>query len=155
MGLQIRVRHALGERVIELPDRMAEEPVIVGRASNAEVSVPSVTVAPKHCVLFIHEGHWAVQDLGAGGGTYVNGEPALEARFLQIGDVITVGTDASAPTIEVDPAVAAEGRTGFAGTGLPHLQAQEAAPGYGAFAPAAVPAMVPGPMYGAPGYAAP
>ena len=49
MGLQIRVRHALGQRVIELPDRAVDRPLVVGRAANAEVQVPSVTVAPKHC----------------------------------------------------------------------------------------------------------
>src|SRR4051794_18913214 len=40
MGLQIRVRHALGERVIELPDRTVDEPLVVGRASTAEIQVP-------------------------------------------------------------------------------------------------------------------
>ncbi|QOV90087.1 FHA domain-containing protein [Humisphaera borealis] len=145
MGLQIRVRHALGERVLELPDRTVDEPVVVGRASSAEVQVPWVTVAPKHCVLFIHEGHWAVQDLGAGAGTFVNREQVVGARLLQIGDMIQVGPEAGAPTIEVDPAAAAEGRTGYAGTGLPHMQQQAVASGYGSYQASG--------SYGRPGYA--
>jgi hypothetical protein len=159
MGLQIRVRHPLGERVIELPDRTIDEPLVVGRAATAEIQVPSVTVAPKHCVLFIHEGHWAVQDLGAGAGTFVNHEPVSGARFLQIGDTISVGGDGNAPTIEIDPAAAAEGRTGFAGTG-PAVQAA-VMPTYGAYAvPAAPMAPMSQPAYGyaqpahAPQYAA-
>jgi hypothetical protein len=154
MGLQIRVRHQLGERVIELPDRTVDAPLVVGRAATVEVQVPSVTVAPKHCVLFIHEGHWAVQDLGAGSGTFVNHEPVDGARFLQIGDVISVGGDSNAPTIEVDPAAAAEGRTGFAGTGLPQMA--PVAPAYGAYAaPVAAPFAAPAYGYATPVAAAP
>lgn len=132
MGLQIRVRHALGERVMELPDRTIDEPLTVGRSTIAEVQMPSVTVAPRHCVLFIHDGHWVVQDLGAGVGTLVNGRPVREATLLSIGDVITVGGANGSPTIEVDPLAAAEGRTGYAGSGLPHLQEPESA-GYSAY----------------------
>src|SRR5436305_943065 len=103
------------------------------------------------CVLFIHEGHWAVQDLGAGSGTFVNHEPVSGARFLQIGDVISIGGDGNAPTIEVDPAAAAEGRTGFAGNGM--AQVAQAVPAYGAYAiPAAPMAPMSQPAYD---YAAP
>lgn len=155
MGLQIRVKHALGVRVMELPDRTVDEPVVVGRASTAEVQVPWVTVAPKHCVLFIHEGHWAVQDLGAGAGTFVNGEPVEGARLLQIGDVIQVGPESGAPTIEVDPAAAAEGRHGYAGSGL---LATAPAAGYGNYAAAGSSYAAPSgyaAQYGSAGYAAP
>lgn len=133
MGLQVRVRHALGERLVELPDRTVENPIIVGRAAGSEVQVPSVSVAPKHCALFRHEGHWVVQDIGGTTGTYVNGEPVEQATLLQIGDVITVGTESAAPVIEVDPAGVAEGRTGYAGDELPAdpgaAYAQQAVPG--------------------------
>src|SRR5690349_5877198 len=115
MGLQVRVRHALGERLMELPDRTVEQPILVGRAGGCEVQVPSVSVAPKHCALFRHDGHWVVQDVGGTTGTYVNGHPVSDPAVLQIGDVISIGSEAAAPTIEVDPAAAAEGRHGWAG----------------------------------------
>jgi len=113
MGLQIRIRHALGQRVIELPERTAEDPIVVGRSGSALVQIPSVTVAPRHCVLFVHEGHWAVQELQTG-TILINGQPVDGASLLQIGDVIQIGQDAGA-TIEVDPGAAAQGHTGYAG----------------------------------------
>src|SRR4051794_6100779 len=115
MPLQIRVRHALGERLMDLPDRTVEGPAIVGRSSACDVQMPSVNVAPRHCALFRHEGRWAVQDLGGTTGTFIKGKPVTGPTFLHVGDVITVGSESTPPTIEVDPAAAAEGRTGWAG----------------------------------------
>ena len=73
-----------------------------------EVQVPSVSVAARHCVLFRYEGRWAVQDVQAASGegtsgTFVNGQQVMDPVMLQIGDIISVGTEVSAPTIEVDP----------------------------------------------------
>ena len=48
MPLQIRVRHALGERLMELPDRTVEGPVVVGRSASSDVQIPSVNVVPRH-----------------------------------------------------------------------------------------------------------
>ena len=107
MPLQIRVRHALGERLIELPDRTVEGPVVVGRSSSSDVQIPSVNVAPRHCALFRHEGRWAIQDLGGTTGTFIRGKPVTGPTPLHVGDVITVGSEATPPTIEVDPAAAA------------------------------------------------
>jgi FHA domain len=115
MPLQIRVRHALGERLMELPDRTVEGPVVVGRSASSDVQIPSVNVAPRHCALFRHEGRWVVQDLGGTTGTFMKGKPVTGPTPLQMGEVITVGSEATPPTIEVDPAAAAEGRTGWAG----------------------------------------
>jgi hypothetical protein len=164
MGLQIRVRHALGQRVIELPDRGVDRPLVVGRAANVEVQVPSAAVAPKHCALFLHDGYWAVRHLAAaGGGTFVNGEAVEGSRYLQIGDVIALGADPAAPTIGVDPAAAAAGRTGYAGADA--LQAAEGpdtatpqvpAVDHGFPAPAApAPVSYAAPVYAQPGVAQP
>ena len=151
MPLQVRVRHALGERLMDLPDRTVESPVVVGRASGCEVQVPSVSVANKHCALFRHEGHWVVQDVGGTTGTFVNGEAVADPVFLQIGDVVSIGSESSAPTIEVDPAAAAEGRTGWAGEEASAAQAPAATAYEGAYGYAA-PGAPAGPSYG--GYAA-
>jgi len=134
MGLQVRVKHALGSRLIELPDRTIDNPINVGRAAGAEVQVPSVSVAAKHCVLFRYDGRWAVQDVQAANGTgtsgtFVNGQQVMDPVMLQIGDIISVGSEPSAPTIEVDPAAAAEGRSGWAGD---EMTAAPMVPGYAA-----------------------
>ena len=112
MSLQVRLRHPLGERYMELPARGVDEPVVVGRSSGCDVQVPSVTVAQRHCVLFVHEGRWAVQDGGSGAGTYLNGARIEGASFLNVGDVLSLGPDGNAATIEVDPAGLSEGRKG-------------------------------------------
>ena len=140
MSLQARLRHALGERWVELPERGVDQPVVVGRAAAADLQVPSVTVGQKHCVLFVHEGRWVVQEVGGTPGTYVNGTKVAGAAFLSVGDVITLGPDGAAPAIEIDPAGAAEGRAGqpAAGAVAPAVaHAPAAAPHEFAFAPAA------------------
>src|SRR4051812_40771007 len=65
--------------------------MVVGRATEATISVPDTSVSRKHCV-FKREGNgWVVADLGSGNGTLVNGEPVTEDRPLTSGDTITVG----------------------------------------------------------------
>src|SRR5688500_12794283 len=55
MGLQVRLTHSLGDRVIDVEARTADRPIVVGRASTAEVQVPSANIAKSHCLLFVHE----------------------------------------------------------------------------------------------------
>ena len=45
MGLQIRLRHALGERVVEVRPRSVELPLVIGRSKESDLQIPSVTVA--------------------------------------------------------------------------------------------------------------
>src|SRR5688572_33313864 len=109
MSLQVRLRHPLGDRLIELTPRPAQQPVVVGRMAGSEVQVPSVAVAPKHSVLFVHQGRWVVQDSSGanGAGTFVNGRRSAAATFLRVGDLVALGADPKAATIEIDPAGAA------------------------------------------------
>ncbi|HET6251796.1 MAG TPA: FHA domain-containing protein [Tepidisphaeraceae bacterium] len=111
MGLQVRLRHALGQKLFDLPDRPLENPLVVGRAREAEVKIPSVTVATQHCALFLHEGQWVLQDT-SGGSTWVNDAALSGPTPLCVGDVIAMGSDTSPATLEIDPAGVAEGRTG-------------------------------------------
>lgn len=111
MPLQVRLRHALGERLMDLPERNVERPLVVGRAREADVKIPSVSVAAEHCALFTHEGQWVLQDT-SGGATSVNGQPVEGPTPLCIGDVVALGADANPATIEIDPAGAAQGRSG-------------------------------------------
>jgi hypothetical protein len=112
MGLQVRLRHTLGERLLELPERPVDEPVVVGRASTADVQVPSVNVATRHCVLFAHDGLWAVQEMPGTTGTFVNGAKVEGPTPLHVGDLITLGPEVNAPRMEIDPLGAAQGRMG-------------------------------------------
>ena len=112
MSLQARLRHSLGERWMELPPRGVDLPLVVGRAAGCDIQVPSVTVGQRHCVLFVHEGRWIVQDAGGSSGTFVNGVKVEEAAVLNIGDVIRLGPDGGAPVLEIDPAAALTGQKG-------------------------------------------
>lgn len=152
MGLQVRLRHALGERVLELPDRDVGHPLVVGRGAGADLQVPSVSVAPQHAVLFLHDGQWVVQ--GHAGIVTLNGEPLEIAASLQTGDVVGLGAEPRAPTLEVDPIGAAEGRRGpvraarnlgeggAVGAGIPAAAPVEATIGRSS---APVPKLVPAP----------
>ncbi len=105
MGLQLRIRHALGARMIEIPGRGGDNPIRVGRDASCDVPIPSGQVGPVHCLLYMHEGHWIVAS--AGPAVFVNGQEIAEPQFLEFGDRISLGTGPSAAVIEVDPVGAA------------------------------------------------
>ena len=117
MALQVRLRHALGERVLELPDRGEADPLVIGRARDADVQVPSIRVLPQHCVLFVREGQWVIQ--GTAGVTKLNGRPVSGPTGLNIGDRIEIGDEASPPSLDVDPVGVSQGRKGPAKAGNP------------------------------------
>lgn len=128
MGLQIRLRHALGERVVEVRPRTIDLPLVVGRSKESDLQIPSVTVAAHHCVLFVHDGQWVVQDLA--GATSLNDEPLSGPAALHVGDVLTIGAGAGPATIEIDPAGVEAGRTGAAATEMIATPVPVAAPVY-------------------------
>ena len=103
MGLQLRMTHALGERLVEVEARSADCAIVVGRASNAEVQVPSASIAKRHCVLFVREGRWVVQDANSPSGTFLNGARLTEPAFVKSGDVLALGEGSNPPTLTVDP----------------------------------------------------
>lgn len=110
MGLQIRLRHALGERVVEVRPRSIDLPLVIGRSKESDLQIPSVTVAARHCVLFVHDGQWVAQDLA--GATSLNDVALSGPAALHVGDVLTIGAGNSPATIEIDPAGVEAGRTG-------------------------------------------
>src|SRR5256885_2635949 len=103
MTLQVRLVHALGDRLIDLPEKTIDSPIVVGRATDAQVQVPSVNVSRRHCVLFVHEGQWVVQDGGGVRGTFINGQSISGPTFINSGDVLTLGRELQAPTLAIDP----------------------------------------------------
>src|SRR6266850_1044783 len=115
MGLQLRVRHALGARMVEIEPRSSQRPIVVGRTAEADVQVPFGTVAPSHCVIYMEGERWVIQDNGSSTGTYVNGSPISGPVYLKFGDVVSLGEAAGAPTIEIDPMGTARRQNAAAG----------------------------------------
>jgi hypothetical protein len=104
MRLQVRVRHSLGEKVVELPARGVEHPVVIGRGASADLQIPSVHIGPSHLVLFIHEGRWVVQDGPDSTGTFFDGKPLANPKILYGREVLKLGPEGKAVAIEIDPA---------------------------------------------------
>jgi hypothetical protein len=136
MPLQFRLRHALGERVLEIPPHPVDHPFVIGRGAEAGLIVPSPSIAPRQCVLFVHEGRWVAQEW-KGNGTKLNGKPLEKPTRLRVGDVLSFGTEDPPATLEIDPVNAAAGKRG-----APAMEvAQDAAPQ----APAGQPSRQPAP----------
>ncbi len=75
--------------------------VVVGRATDATISIPDTSVSRKHVLLQKVADGWAASDMGSGNGTLVNGEPIAEETVLRNGDIITIG-DTELSFVEVD-----------------------------------------------------
>lgn len=111
MSLHARLRHSMGDRLLEIPARPVDRPFVLGRGSDSDLVVPSVSVAMRQCALYVYEGQWAVEELTPG-GTQLNNCPLDGPTLLSTGDVLTLGGDAIATTLEIDPGGAAAGRGG-------------------------------------------
>lgn len=104
MRLQLRVRHSLGARMLEVEAEESGNALACGRDRDADVQVPVGTVSPRHCLIWVDDGQWMIQDGNSNLGTYVNGQSiGNQPSVLRYGDVITLGQGAGSPTIEVDP----------------------------------------------------
>ncbi len=146
MGLQIRLRHALGERVVEVRPRTVDRALVIGRSKEADLQIPSVTVAAQHCVLFVHEGQWVVQDMV--GGTLLNDAPIAGPTALYVGDILTIGGGTAPATIEIDPAGVEAGRTGAPAAESVATPLPTAAPVAASAATSRAPQAVAAPGYG-------
>src|SRR5689334_19783116 len=103
MALQVRVQHALGDQLVDLADRPRETPLVVGRLEGVDVQVPSTAVSRRHCILYLDDGQWVVQDTGSTGGTFVNGSRVTGPSAIGTGDQVTLGNDAASPKLTIDP----------------------------------------------------
>lgn len=70
---------------------LAGEQLVVGRAAEADISIPDTSVSRRHVEVRKVGGGWAVNDLGSGNGTELNGQKILEETPLRNGDVLTLG----------------------------------------------------------------
>jgi pSer/pThr/pTyr-binding forkhead associated (FHA) protein len=103
MRLQVRVRHSLGEKIVELPARGVDHPVIIGRSASADLQIPSVHIGPNHLALFVHDGRWIVQDGSDSTGSTIDGKPLLRPKILYGREVLRLGPDGRAAALEIDP----------------------------------------------------
>src|SRR6266704_3307531 len=92
MPLQLRLTHSLGERLIDLEPTAADRPHVVGQSTAAQVEIPSSSVAKRHCLLFVRDGQWYVQDAASPTGTFLNGHRlADKPAAIKTGDAIRLG----------------------------------------------------------------
>ena len=66
-------------------------PVVIGRASPADLVLDSPTVSRRHCRLDLTDGGLRLTDLASTNGTFVNGARLAEAVILGDGATIGVG----------------------------------------------------------------
>jgi pSer/pThr/pTyr-binding forkhead associated (FHA) protein len=67
-----------------------EQPLLVGRATTADLRFPHLTVSRRHALVSLTEEGAYVTDLGSANGTAVNGQPVVSAP-LREGDVVSFG----------------------------------------------------------------
>jgi hypothetical protein len=102
MPLQVRFRHSNAVRVLDLPDRDVSHPLVIGSEPGVDLRIPFQPVAPKHAALYMHEGQWIIY--GLSGVVTLGGNALSGPAVLQSGDIVSLGGEPSAPTLEIDPA---------------------------------------------------
>jgi len=70
---------------------LVEDEYVIGRSREASLSVPDNSVSRKHARVLRSGGGWAVEDLGSGNGTVVNGVRIAAETYLYSGDSIKLG----------------------------------------------------------------
>jgi pSer/pThr/pTyr-binding forkhead associated (FHA) protein len=69
---------------------LRKSPVVIGRATDCEISVHDILLSRRHCRLTPTTDGWLVIDLGSRNGTSVGGHK-IEQRRLKDGDVVVLG----------------------------------------------------------------
>jgi len=72
---------------------IGKDPVIVGRANEATLSLPHPSVSRNHCRIWSEGEQFLIEDLGSTNKTYLNGQAVMRAE-LRDGDQIGVGNHA-------------------------------------------------------------
>lgn len=66
-------------------------PVVVGRASGADIVIPTDYVSSRHARFSLMGTSLMIEDLGSTNGTQLNGKPVHEAVACSPGDIVTIG----------------------------------------------------------------
>jgi diguanylate cyclase (GGDEF)-like protein len=72
---------------------LGAEPVMIGRATEATLSLPHPSVSRQHCKVWREGEHYFIEDQGSTNKTYLNGQAVMRAQ-LNDGDQIGVGNHA-------------------------------------------------------------
>jgi diguanylate cyclase (GGDEF)-like protein len=72
---------------------IGQEPIVIGRAVEATLSLPHPSVSRNHCRVWIEGERFFIEDLGSTNKTYLNGQAVMRAE-LNDGDQIGVGNHA-------------------------------------------------------------
>jgi pSer/pThr/pTyr-binding forkhead associated (FHA) protein len=70
--------------------RLELDEIVVGRASDAQLSISSGAVSRRHAALLRSEDRYTCVDLGSSNGIYVNGEQ-VTSKELRDGDMLQIG----------------------------------------------------------------
>jgi pSer/pThr/pTyr-binding forkhead associated (FHA) protein len=74
----------------EVQRRKLDQPLIVGRGLDCDVTIEDLKMSRRHCRFEPEEGNWAVVDMHSRNGTTVNGTP-VQRHLLKDGDVVEFG----------------------------------------------------------------
>lgn len=64
---------------------------LIGRGADCQLRPGSPQVGTQHCAILVEEGRAVLEDLGAPGGTFINGKQVTGQRELRTGDKLRIG----------------------------------------------------------------
>lgn len=67
------------------------QPCLIGRGADNDVALEDAEASRRHAMLFHHEDHWWLSDMGSRNGVRVNGMRLTHARRLRDGDELRIG----------------------------------------------------------------
>ncbi len=102
--LRLRVQPAQGDP-FDLP--LDREEIVVGRASDCDLTVEDRYMSRHHARVFKRDGDWWLEDLGSRNGTLLNGEALSDARKIAAGDEVALSGSALS-LIDTDAPVVAD-----------------------------------------------
>lgn len=85
--MQLRYKDANGNETVM---QLGAEPVIIGRASEADVVIEDEKASRRHCEIRLWDGDYVIKDLHSQNSTYVN-DQHIDIAQLRPGDRIRVG----------------------------------------------------------------
>ena len=71
--------------------QVPEEPMTLGRGSEADLDLGDRTVSSQHCKVFLESGQLIVEDLGSMNGTFIGGKAVRKKRALPVGGHLFLG----------------------------------------------------------------
>ena len=79
-----------------VPHELDGQEVLIGRHPDCGVQLESNAVSRRHARVFLQDGRYAIEDLGSGNGTSVNGQIIENATPLESRDRIKLGAGVDA-----------------------------------------------------------